>query len=137
MKFSVGVVLTAVLLLVAACASNLRQQQAQLRTAYTAAAGPNVPQFRYTRPLYSWQPLGDQELVVYTQPRKAYLLSLGFCPDLGMASAIALGSHLGWVTSGLDNVRVGGSRTVCRIQQIRAVDLAKFATLRTTERHKR
>lgn len=121
-------------LLLTACASNVREKAAELTAAYVGAAGQSVPEFRNSSGLYSWQPLSDQELVVYTQPRKAYLLSVSFCPDLGAATAISVSSRLGWVTSGIDNVRSDNARYPCRIQQIRPVDLVKFEALRAAQR---
>lgn len=121
-------------LLLPACTNNVREQAAELTAAYIGAAGPSIPEFRNTRGLYSWRPLSDQELVVYTQPRTAYLLSVGFCPDLGAAAAISVSSRLGWVTSGIDNVRADNARYPCRIEQIRPIDLVKFETLRKAQR---
>lgn len=134
MKIRICLPVVTLSLLSVACAANIRQQASELTAAYIGAAGPAIPEFRNSRGLYSWQPLSDQELVVYTQPRTAYLLSVSFCPDLGSASAISLTSRLGWVTSGLDSVRSDNVRSACRIQQIRPVDLVKFEALRAAQR---
>lgn len=121
-------------MLLPACATNTRKQASELTAAYVGAAGPSIPEFRNSRGLYSWQPLSDQELVVYTQPRTAYLLSVSFCPDLGAAAAVSLSSRLGWVTSGIDSVQINNASYPCRIQQIRPVDLVKFEALRAAQR---
>lgn len=133
MRINTGLPVLLLSLLLAACATNVRKQAAELRADYVGAAGPSIPEFRDTRGLYSWRPLSDQELVVYTQPRQAYLLSVGFCPDLGAAAAVSVSSRLGWVTSGIDNVRLDNARYPCRIQQIRPVDLVKFEALRAAQ----
>ncbi|MGH8400082.1 MAG: DUF6491 family protein [Gammaproteobacteria bacterium] len=113
-------------LLLTACANNLRQKTAANLAAYTAAAGPEVSSFSMHRELYSWQALGNQTLVVYTQPQQAYLLDVSLCPDLPTASGITLSRSGGQIMSKVDKVLVGGSEFPCPIQHIRPVDLDKL-----------
>lgn len=113
-------------LLLAACANNLRQKTAASLAAYTAASGAEVSSFSMHRALYSWQALGDQAVVVYTQPKQAYLLDISLCPDLPYAASIRLTSNMDRVSSGFDKVMVNGAQIPCMIQHIRPVDLDKL-----------
>lgn len=119
----------------AACAhNNVRQQTAEQLAAYTAAAQQSVSSFPLSRGLYSWVDLGNDALVVYTQPKKAYLLSVTLCNGLPDASSVGLTSNSGWVTSGMDKVVLSGEHYDCQILDIRPVDLAKFKAIQEQQR---
>jgi hypothetical protein len=120
--------------ILSACANNVRKEMRNLNAAYNTAAGPDISMFSDPRGLYSWQALGDSSLAVYTQPKKAYLLDVSFCPDLKYAGAIALTSRLGWVTSGMDQVKPAYSHAACLITRIRPVDLAKLQAAELAQR---
>lgn len=117
--------LAALLLLVGCAANHARYQREQARlTAIHAAAGKPVGSFNYmATTMYSWEPLSEHELLVYTRPNKAWLLDVGLCPQLPYAVAIGLTSHVGQVNTMLDSVLVGGGDFPCAIQQIRPVDV--------------
>jgi len=125
---AITVVLAALLTLVGCAANHARYQREQARlAAIHAAAGKPVNSFSYTATsMYSWEPLGEHELLVYTRPNKAWLLDVGLCPQLPYAVAIGLTSHVGQVSSMLDSVLVGGGDYPCSIQRIRPVDVAEL-----------
>lgn len=121
-------------LMLSACHNNLRQQTANSIAAYNAAAGSEVSSFTFSRGLYSWQPLGNRAIAVYTQPRKAYLLDLTLCPDLPYASSIKLSSNINQVMSGIDKIWLNDAKYACLIQHIRPVDLDKLHATQTAQR---
>ena len=85
-------------LLVACSGMPYAKRSSDRLAAYTAAAGVPVKSFRFFSPLYSWEPLSDTELVVYTKPKEAYLLDLGACVNLQVTNGIGLTSSLGPVS---------------------------------------
>lgn len=117
------------IVMLAACASNLKQTDAERLALYRANAGDPVRDFQYFGSLNGWTPLGDSALVVWTRPTEAYLLELsGPCNDLDFATAIGVTNHMGRVSARFDDVRIfgGGSagmRIPCRIQTIRPLDV--------------
>lgn len=118
---SAGVLLLG--LLCAGCSSvpyaqRMNERQAQ----YAAAAGAPVRSFTYFS-LYSWEPLSDTQLAVYTRPNQAWLLDLGGCQDLGFANAIGITSNINQVMVGFDKVLTGRGNFPCTITQIRPVDV--------------
>lgn len=123
MKLHEYLALLALPLLLAACASSQTRQQ---RVAdFQAAAGAPVKSFQYTTELYSWEPLNDHSLVVYTRPRRAWLLDVGLCPNLPYTHFIGLTSAVGQVSVNFDKVLTDRRQFPCYIQKIRPVDLAK------------
>lgn len=115
----------AVLLLAGCAASRAHYQHEQARlAAIHAAAGEPVGSFSYlATSIYSWEPLNEHELLIYTRPRKAWLLNVGVCPQLPYAISIGVTSHVGQVSTGLDKVLVGGNNFPCFIQKIQPVDV--------------
>jgi hypothetical protein len=132
-------VLMAVLLAgaLAACASVPYAQRLQQRQqAYNAAAGAPVQSFRLIfNNIYSWEPLSDTQLVVYTQPTRAYLLDVWPCSNLTFTNAIGLTSFASQVQVGFDKVLSGRGYVPCPIKQIRPVDLAQFKLEKEAQRH--
>jgi len=55
---------------------------AQRQAAYAAAAGAPVNSFRFFTPLWSWEALGPDQVVIYTKPKEAWLLDVPGCTDL-------------------------------------------------------
>lgn len=100
------------------------QRLAQRQAAYAAAAGTPVRSFRFFN-LYSWEPLGDRQLAVYTRPDKAWLLDVGPCPNLEFTQAIGLTSFSGEVSTGFDKVLTGRNYPPCFISRIRPLDVAR------------
>lgn len=121
----------------AACASVPYAQRLQQRQqAYNAAAGAPVQSFRLVlNNIYSWEPLSDTQLVVYTQPTRAYLLDVWPCNNLTFTNGIGLTSFASQVQVGFDQVFTGRGYIPCRIKQIRPVDLAQFKLEKESQRH--
>ncbi|MBE1159267.1 DUF6491 family protein [Dyella acidiphila] len=123
--------------LLAACSSVPYAQRLQQRQqTYGAAAGAPVQSFRLILgSIYSWEPLSDTQLVVYTQPTRAYLLDVWPCSNLTFANGIGLTSFADQVQVGFDKVFTGRGYVPCMIKQIRPVDLARFKLEREAQRH--
>jgi len=94
--------------------------------AYEAAAGTPVNSFRYFS-LWSWEPLSDSELAIYTRANEAWLLDLdGRCRNLEFTNHIGLTSSAGEVSVKFDRVLTGPADAPCFIKQIRPLDLKKL-----------
>lgn len=110
-------------LLCAGCSSvPYAQRMSERQAAYAAAAGAPVRSFNFFS-LYSWEPLSDTELAVYTQPNKAWLLDLGGCQELLFVNSIGLTSNINQVMVGFDKVLTGRHNFPCTITQIRPIDV--------------
>lgn len=109
---------------IGACSSvPYAQRQAERLAEYTAAAGAPVPSFRFLA-LYSWEPLSDTELAVYTRPNKAWLLNVdGGCPALAYAPSIGVTSYLRQVSINFDKILTGRNGFPCTITRIRPLDM--------------
>lgn len=119
-------VAAALALALAACASvPYAQRVAQRQSQYAAAAGAPVNSFHFFS-LYSWEPLGDHQLAVYTHPNRAWLLDVSRCPNLQFANAIGLSSSVNEVSVRFDKVYAGGGYAPCWISRIRPIDVAKL-----------
>lgn len=130
-RFLIGTMLAASLV---ACSSvPYAQRMSNRQAAYAAAVGEPVRSFRFFD-LYSWEPLGDSQLAVYTRPNEAWLLTVsGPCPDLEFTNAIGLTSNLHEVSINFDKVLTG--RTFpCTISQIRPVNVAKLKAVEHEQR---
>jgi hypothetical protein len=121
----------------AACTSvSYAQRLQQRQQAYAAAAGAPVRSFRLIfNGIYSWEPLSETQLVVYTQPTKAYLLDVWPCNNLTFTNGIGLTSFASQVQVGFDKVFAGRGYAPCMIKQIRPVDLAQFRMEKEAQRH--
>ncbi len=120
-----GAALAAALL--GACQSGIprHQSQAQIRERYASYAGAPLERFTWLGHFYSWESLGDNQLVVYTTPSDAYLLSVTPpCSDLNWVQSIGLTSTAGTVNARLDSVKVRDWR--CPIAEIRKIDYARM-----------
>lgn len=119
----------AIAALLAGCASVGKQYEARLQArqqAYAAAAGAPVNSFHYVS-LWSWEPLGDDQLAVYTRSNEAWLLDLdGKCRNLQFTNHIGLTSSVSEVSARFDRVLTGPGDPPCFIKQIRPVDLGKL-----------
>ncbi len=110
------------------------QRQAERLAAYTAAAGVPVSNFRFFT-LYSWEPLGDKALAVYTRPNEAWLLDVdGGCHDLAFTQAIGLTSNLNQVSIHFDKVLTGRRNFPCTITQIRPLDVKQLKATQQAQR---
>lgn len=101
------------------------QRMAQRQAAYAAAAGAPVRSFHFFN-LYSWEPLGDDQVAIYTQVSRAWLLDVGPCQNLQFTNAVGLTSFAGDVSVNFDKVLVGRGYPPCFISKIRPVDVAKL-----------
>ena len=112
--------------LVAACSSGSpRLSEAQQRERYASYAQAPVESFTWLGRFYNWQTLGDNQLVVFTTPSDAYLLTVQSpCNQLPFAQIVGVTSTAGTVHARLDSVTVQGWR--CPITQIRPVDYARM-----------
>ena len=131
-----GLVLLGVLL--AACESVPYAQRLQQRQqAYASAAGAPVRSFRLVMgmQIYSWEPLSDTQLVIYTLPSKAYLLGVWPCNNLTFTNFIGLTSFADEVQTGFDKVLTGRPYIPCVIKQIRPIDLTRFKLEQESQRH--
>lgn len=113
--------LLAMPVLLAACATGPTMQQRA--SDFQAAAGAPIQSFNYSGSFYSWEPLGDHSLVVYTRPTRAYLLEVGPCPGLPYTHAIGLSSMIGQVSVRFDKVFTDRHQFPCYIKGIRPVDV--------------
>ena len=119
-----GVVLA---VLLAACSSvPPARREAERRADYEAAAGPSQRSFRFFNNLWSWEPLGNDLLAVYTRPNEAWLLTVSGCTDLEYTNAIGLTSNIHEVSVGFDKVLTGRRDFPCFITDIRPVDVKKL-----------
>jgi hypothetical protein len=124
--------------LLVGCASVPYAQRLQQRQqAYTAAAGTPVRSFRLVlgASIYSWEPLSDTQLVIYTLPTRAYLIDVWPCNNLTFTNTIGLTSFADQVQTGFDKVLTGGGYVPCMIKQIRPVDLSQFKLEKESQRH--
>lgn len=124
--------------LLAGCASMTSVQDLQQRqAAYAAAAGAPVRSFRLAPgdSVYSWEPLSDTQLVIYTWPTRAFLLDTWPCNGLTVTNGIGFTSFAGEVSVGFDRILVTRGYLPCAIRQIRPLDLARFKLARETPRH--
>ena len=86
---------------------------------YTDYAGEPVKSF-YMSHFDGWSVVSKNQLVVWTDMNKAYLLNItGYCPDLQFANAIAVTSSANTVDK-FEKVNVGKDR--CFIDTIRPLD---------------
>src|SRR5574337_134915 len=108
-----SLILALVGLLVGCSSVPYAQRQQQRQAAYLAAAGAPVTSFHFFT-LWSWEPLSDSELVVYTRPSQAWLLDLdGHCENLEFTHAIGLTSSTGEVWTRFDKVLTGRHYLPC------------------------
>lgn len=121
-------------LVTAGCSSvPYAQRMSQRQAAYAAAAGAPVRSFHYFS-LYSWEPLSDTELAVYTRPNQAWLLELGGCQDLMFTNTIGLTSNINQVMVGFDKVLTGRRNFPCTITGIRPVDVKSLKIAQEMQR---
>ena len=111
------------LTLLTACTGVLpmHESAAEVRDRYNAYAGPPVDHFTWMGRYDSWEPIGRDQLVVFTGVSDAYLLRLSPpCNDLQFRNSIGLTSTAHTVYARLDSVNVGDWR--CPIEEIRKID---------------
>ena len=112
----------------AACTSGIprHQSQAQERERYAAYANEPIDRIVWLGHYYSWESIGENQLVVFTTPSDAYLLKgTPPCTDLPFVNSIGLTSTSGAVYSRLDSVKVKDWH--CPIAEIRRIDYVMFS----------
>lgn len=121
--------------LLTACSSvPYTQRMQQRQAAYAAAAGTPVRSFRFFT-LYSWEPLSDTQLAVYTRPNQAWLLDVqSGCQNLSFTNGIGLTSSVNEVSARFDKVLTGRRYIPCIITQIRPIDLATLKVEQEAQR---
>jgi hypothetical protein len=94
---------------------------------YQAYAGKPVNSFTWLGRFDSWEPLGKDQLLVYTRPNEAYLLKVRGPCDLRFATgALGITSANSTVYAGLDSIAVNtgvGGPWQCPIDEIRPLDV--------------
>lgn len=125
----------AVIALLAACSSiPYSKRVSDRQTAYTAAAGAPIRSFHFFQSFWSWEPLGTDQVVVYTRPHKAYLLAVPGCTELPFANRIGVTSSLNDVHVRFDQVLTGRSFVPCTITQIRPIDVSRLKAVQEKQR---
>lgn len=112
--------------LLAACSSIPREQREQQQLAeYLQYAGPPVDQFTWLGHYYGWQSLSQTQLIVWTTPNDAYMITvIPPCTDLPFAQRIGLTSTTRTVSARFDSVLVRHWR--CQIREIRPIDYLRM-----------
>jgi Family of unknown function (DUF6491) len=117
--------LPAVAALAACSGIPLRERQDAQRARYESYAGPPIENFTWLGHFDSWQPIGTNEVVVWTTPNQAYLIKVAPpCDNLEFANRIGLTSTANTVASRFDFVKVGRWR--CPIQEMRPLDYLRM-----------
>jgi hypothetical protein len=126
--------LTAALAITACSSVPSRNPVSARQAAYDAAAGKPVNSFRFYGSLWSWEPLGNDQLAIYTRPQQAWLLDVPGCINLGYANAIGLTSYLSQVSVGFDKVLTGRLYPPCTITRIRPIDVKQLKAAQARQR---
>ena len=97
---------------------------------YSAYAGPPVSSFNWLGRFDSWEPLGNDHVLVYTKPNEAYLLKVSGPCDVRFATGpLGITSTNSTVLARLDSIVVrngpGGPRQ-CPIDEIHPVDVRRM-----------
>ena len=110
--------------LLGGCMTTHGMTDAERLEAFQAHAGEPVKKVRYYNPI-AWDDIDGSHLVITMRPNEQYLMRLsGSCLDWGSGPPlISISSMTGYVTAGLDRLKVAGSQLVCRIEEIRPVDV--------------
>jgi hypothetical protein len=124
--------------LLAACSGGgipKHEGQEKQRDRYASYAGPPIDSFTWLGRYDGWESIGDNQLVLFTTPFDAYLLTVRPpCNDLNFANAIGLTSTGSTVSARLDSVTVKNMR--CPIAEIRKVDYQRMQADRRAEAEK-
>ena len=112
--------------LLASCSGiPLEQREAAERNRFEAYAGKPVDHFTWFTRYEGWEPISRNQLVVWTDINRAYLVTVfPPCTDLMFARRIGLTSTADTVYAHFDAVRAEGWR--CVIDTIRPVDYRRM-----------
>ena len=112
--------------LLASCSGiPLKQREAAERDRFEAYAGKPVDHFTWLTHYEGWEPISKNQLVVWTDINRAYLITVfPPCTDLMFARRIGLTSTADTVYAHFDSVRAEGWR--CTIDTIQPVDYLRM-----------
>ena len=112
--------------LLASCSGiPLKQRDAAERARFEAYAGKPVDHFTWLTRYEGWEPISPDQLVVWTDINRAYLITVFHpCTDLMFARRIGLTSTADTVYAHFDSVRAEGWR--CTIRTIQPVDYLRM-----------
>jgi hypothetical protein len=118
--------LAGTLALLSACSGiPLNTRETRQAALYQKYAGPPVDSFTYLGRYDSWTSLGNNQLVVWTTPSNAYLITVRPpCTELPWAQHIGLTQTAHTVTQRFDFVLVGRDR--CWIQSIQPINYVQM-----------
>lgn len=117
--------LVAAALLTACSGIPLRQREAAERNRFEAYAGKPVDHFTWLTHYEGWEPISPNQLVVWTDINRAYLVTVFHpCTDLMFARRIGLSSTADTVYAHFDAVHAEGWR--CIINTIQPVDYLRM-----------
>jgi Family of unknown function (DUF6491) len=122
-----SVLLFALSVLLAACASPPREQRDAADLArYQSYAGAPVEQIAYMGRYQGWQPLSRAQLVLWTTPWQAYLITVAQpCADLPFSTSMALNaSSPNVLRTRTDSIKAQG--WTCPIEEIRPIDYRRM-----------
>jgi len=118
--------LPAFALLTACSGIPLKERQDAQRSRYEQYAGAPIDRFTWFGRYDGWQPIGTNELVVWTTPSQAYLIKVAPpCDNLEFVNRIGLTSTGSTVSARFDFVKVG-HHWRCPIQEIRPIDYQRM-----------
>ena len=103
----------------------LKQREAAERNRFEAYAGKPVDHFTWLTRYEGWEPISKNQLVVWTDINRAYLITVfPPCTDLMFAHRIGLSSTADTVYAHFDSVRAEGWQ--CIIDTIQPVDYLRM-----------
>lgn len=107
-----------------ATAPDKYEQRKAFVTQFAGETKSSMPFFRS----YDFEPLGDDALLLWESPGRAYLLAVDdFCTDLPTARAIVINNKGSTVNAKFDSITVAdrgqSANNRCRILEIRPVDV--------------
>jgi Family of unknown function (DUF6491) len=117
-----SILATASLVVALGAQAQTREVQKENLERFEKYAGAPVDEFRFFAPLYKWQLVGPEKVVVWPTINQAYLITVAEpCPKLEWAKGIGVTSkQQHTVSSKFDYVTYGGGR--CQITEIRPID---------------
>ena len=125
MSYRTFVAVLAALILGACAGIPKRTSDEEDLARYMQYAGEPVSSISYLGRYDGWRPLGRDNLVIFTSPTEAYLLTIaGPCNDLPFANRVAIESRGSTLSRG-DSVIVGRGQR-CLITELRPIDYRKM-----------
>ncbi len=90
--------------------------------------------FRFPN-LYSWTPLSDQQVAVYSRPDQTWLLDFGGgCQGISFVNSIGLTSSINQSTVGFDKVLTGRNNFPRPSTRIRPIDMKGLKAMEQAQR---